>query len=94
MGPLFGDGWHTGFINSKKTAISLPDTLFREAERLARRTRKPRSKLYAEALSEYLARHSLDEITESLNQVIAKIDGDDSRFVQQAATSLVARDAW
>lgn len=93
-GSLLDDGWLTGYTKSMKTAISLPDTLFREAERLARRTRKPRSKLYAEALSEYIARHSPDEITESLNQVITKVDGDDSRFVQQAAKSLVTREAW
>ena len=56
-----------------KTAISLPDRVFREAERFARRVRKTRSRLYAEALAEYLARHAPDDITESINQVCDRI---------------------
>jgi predicted transcriptional regulator len=77
-----------------KTAISLPDTVFREAERFARHAKKSRSKLYADALAEYLARHSPDEITESLNQVAAKINGKELQFAKQAARTLVAREAW
>jgi predicted transcriptional regulator len=77
-----------------KTAISLPDTVFREAERFARHAKKSRSKLYADALAEYLARHSPDEITESLNQVAAKINGKELPFAKQAARTLVAREAW
>jgi len=77
-----------------KTAISLPDTVFRDAERFARHAKKSRSKLYADALSEYLARHSPDEITESLNRVAAKINGKDLQFGKQAARKLVAREVW
>ena len=52
-----------------KTAISLPDRVFREADRHARRTGKSRSQLYAEALAEYLARHAPDAVTDAMNQV-------------------------
>ena len=83
-----------GYTKSMKTAISLPDTVFKDAERFARHAKKSRSKLYAEALSEYLARHSPEEITESLNRVAAKINGNDSQFVERAARKLVAREAW
>jgi histone H3/H4 len=82
------------YTKSMKTAISLPDAVFREAERFARHAKKSRSKLYAEALSEYLSRHSPDEITESLNQVTAKINGNDVQFVKHAARKIVAREAW
>jgi hypothetical protein len=53
-----------------KTAVSLPDHVYREAERHAKRTRKSRSQLYAEALAEYLARHAPDEVTDRMNQVL------------------------
>jgi metal-responsive CopG/Arc/MetJ family transcriptional regulator len=53
-----------------KTAVSLPEQVFRAAERHAKRTRKSRSQLYAEALSEYLDRHSPDEVTEAMNHVL------------------------
>jgi metal-responsive CopG/Arc/MetJ family transcriptional regulator len=52
-----------------KTAISLPDRVYREAERYAKRTRKSRSQLYAEALAEYLARHAPEAVTEAMNSV-------------------------
>ena len=57
-----------------KTAISLPDDLFLAAERQAKRTRKSRSQLYAEALTEYLARHAPDEVTEAMNRVVERLD--------------------
>jgi metal-responsive CopG/Arc/MetJ family transcriptional regulator len=56
-----------------KTAISLPDDLFRAAERHAKRQRKSRSQLYAEALAEYLTRHAPDEVTEAMNRVIERL---------------------
>jgi hypothetical protein len=59
-----------GYTNGMKTAISLPDDVYREAERHAKRTRKSRSQLYAEALAEYLARHAPDEVTERMNEVL------------------------
>jgi metal-responsive CopG/Arc/MetJ family transcriptional regulator len=82
------------YTKSMKTAISLPDAVFREAERFARHAKKSRSKLYAEALSEYLSRHSPDEITESLNLVAAKISGNDLQFVKHAARKIATREAW
>ena len=66
-------GLAPGYTNGMKTAISLPDDVYREAERHAKRTRKSRSQLYAEALAEYLARHAPDEVTERMNQVLAEL---------------------
>ena len=57
-----------------KTAISVPDIVFREADRHARRVRKSRSQVYAQALAEYLARHAPDAITEAMNQVCDALD--------------------
>ena len=62
-----------GYTSGMKTAISLPDELFRAAERQAKRTRKTRSQLYAEALAEYLARHAPDEVTEAMNRVVERV---------------------
>ena len=46
-----------------KTAVSLPDDPFAEAERYGQSHQLSRSALYARALSEYLIRHSDDAIT-------------------------------
>jgi metal-responsive CopG/Arc/MetJ family transcriptional regulator len=55
-----------------KTAISLPDQLFRLAETAARRLRMSRSELYATALKEFLERRESSKITERINRVYSK----------------------
>jgi predicted transcriptional regulator len=52
-----------------KTAISLPDWVHRDADRLARRLGKTRSRLYTEAMQLYLARYDADAVTDALNAV-------------------------
>jgi metal-responsive CopG/Arc/MetJ family transcriptional regulator len=52
-----------------KTAISLPDKVFYEAEETARYMGIPRSKLYLNALLEYLEKNNRKKITEKLNEV-------------------------
>ena len=78
-----------------KTAVSLPDRVYREAERHAKRTRKSRSQLYAEALSEYLARHVPDEVTEDMNAVIDQL-GEARRddFASRATRRVLASTEW
>jgi len=76
-----------------KTAVSLPDDLFAEAERIARRLKKPRSRLYSEAIREYLARHDPDLIAEKLNEVMRGLEPDDG-FVATAARKILERTDW
>ena len=52
-----------------KTAISIPDHVFDEAEKMAQRLGMSRSELYANAVSEYLREHKGEEVTEKLNEV-------------------------
>ena len=55
-----------------KTAISIPDPVFRSAESLARRLGVSRSQLYANAVAEFIARHRRSQVTERLNAVYGK----------------------
>lgn len=72
-----------------KTAISVPDKIYAEAERLSRRLKKSRSQLYAEAVTEYLARHDPDAITEAMNRVCEETDtGLDPAFTVATAKTL------
>jgi metal-responsive CopG/Arc/MetJ family transcriptional regulator len=52
-----------------KTAVSLPDDLFQQAEAAARRLRVSRSELYGKAIAEFVKRLDANEITERLNDV-------------------------
>jgi len=83
-----------GYTVGMMTAVSLPDDVFQKAERQARRTRKSRSQLYAEALSEYLARHAPDEVTESMNRVVDQLKQPTDPFVSAAARRVLERSEW
>jgi predicted transcriptional regulator len=77
-----------------KTAVSVPDEIFSRADRLAKRLRLTRSELYRRALSEYLARHSADAVTEALDRVCGEVAGDADPFVSQAARRVLAHSEW
>ncbi len=50
-----------------KTAISIQDSLFEEAEALAREMNISRSRLFALALEDYIRRHQNNELLERIN---------------------------
>lgn len=77
-----------------KTAVSVSDPVFEQAERLARRTRKTRSRLYSDALREYLARHSPDDVTEAMNQVCEQLGEQRELFVAKAAGRTLEQSEW
>lgn len=52
-----------------KITISIPDALFRSAERLADRLGISRSELYCRAVKDLLDRHKLVSITARLNEI-------------------------
>ena len=55
-----------------KTAISLPDPVFEEAEALAKQLGLSRSELYAKALTAYLRRYNHSQRSNQLNQVYSE----------------------
>jgi Arc/MetJ family transcription regulator len=77
-----------------KTAISIPDDIFVEAERLARALKKSRSQLYSHALREYVARHAADQVTEALDRVCGTGLSGDSDFAKAAARRTLRRSQW
>lgn len=84
-----------GYTPGMKTAISLPKDVFEKAERLALKARKSRSQIYCEALREYVARHSPDDVTDALNRAMEQIgQTEDSRFVTLASARALARVEW
>jgi hypothetical protein len=52
-----------------KVAVSIPDPIFRAAERTARRMRIPRSQLYAKAVEAFVRRQERPDITARLDAV-------------------------
>jgi metal-responsive CopG/Arc/MetJ family transcriptional regulator len=62
-----------------KVALSIPDDLFESGEMLSKRLGVSRSRLYATALSEFVAKNRGRKITERLNAVYGS---EDSRLPQ------------
>jgi predicted transcriptional regulator len=78
-----------------KTAVSVPDDLFAQADRLAKRSRRSRSDVYSAALREYLARHAPDEVTAGLDAVLAELGQPDTGgFTNAAARRTLESSEW
>jgi predicted transcriptional regulator len=77
-----------------KTAVSLPDDLFRAAEMAARRLKVSRSRLYAAALSEYLDRRQAVAVTERLNQAYAGQPAKVDSALHRAQIRSLAKGSW
>lgn len=88
-----------GYTPGMKTAVSIPDAIFEEAERLARRVKRSRSELYSRALADYLARHSVDRVTEAMDRTLEALDdgadmaGPDG-FAPIASRRILQRTEW
>ncbi|MDP2234029.1 MAG: hypothetical protein Q8K89_10355 [Actinomycetota bacterium] len=77
-----------------KTAISIPDDVFEDAERLAHELGQTRSALYARAVREYVARHTPDSVTATLDALFAEEIEPDAEFSLSAARSTLKRSEW
>lgn len=81
-----------------KTAISLPDRLYDEAERTARSLGIPRSQLFAKALQEFIEHHKRENITERLNVVYSKVEQSEfdniSNVGLESIRNLTKNDTW
>jgi len=77
-----------------KTAVSIPDDLFEEAERLASRLQTSRSQLYARALTEFVARHDEDRVTAAMDRVVDEVGTQIDDFTREAAHRALRRVEW
>jgi predicted transcriptional regulator len=77
-----------------KTAVSIPNEVFEEAEQLARRTRRSRSELYSRALAEYVARHAPDRVTEAMDRALDDINEPADSFSRAASRRVLKRSRW
>lgn len=77
-----------------KTAVSLPDEIFRKAEATARRLRVSRSQLYATAISEFLERQEDSAITERLNQVYSRRSAKVDPAFHRAQLKSLEKESW
>ena len=77
-----------------KTAISIQDDLYAEAEAFARRFGKTRSQLYREALAEYLLRRDPQAVTRAMDEALAQIDEPKDAWVEAVGRRMLERTEW
>lgn len=62
-------GYNPSYTQDVKTAISIPDDLYRTAERVAKRLGMSRSELYRRALGAFLQELNDKIVTEALDEI-------------------------
>ncbi|MDJ0729032.1 MAG: hypothetical protein QNJ33_03480 [Crocosphaera sp.] len=77
-----------------KTAISIPDNIFTEAEELAKKLQISRSELYTLAITAYLKNSLSSQITEKLDQVYQDIDSKLPLDITQMQFSSLETEQW
>ena len=77
-----------------KTAISIPDDVFTQADALARELKQSRSQLYSRAVREYVARHSSDSVTTALDALCLGESESDSDFATAAGRRTLEQSEW
>jgi hypothetical protein len=87
-------GYNSGYTENMKTAVSVPDDLFRLAEVAARRLRVSRSQLYATAVSEFLSRQQGGEVTERLNEVYSRRPAKVDSALHRAQLRSTEKGSW
>jgi metal-responsive CopG/Arc/MetJ family transcriptional regulator len=77
-----------------KIALSIPDELFKSGETLGKRLGVSRSRLYATALAEFLAKHRDRKVTERLNVVYGSEDGRLPPALRRLQSRSLPRETW
>jgi hypothetical protein len=94
FGVLIVVRYNSCYTKGVKTAISLPEDLFRLAEAAARKLKMSRSQLYATALAEYLERRKTSNITDRLNRIYSRESSELDPALQSAQMRSLEREDW
>lgn len=77
-----------------KVAVSIPDELFESGETLSKRLGVSRSRLYATALAEFVAKHRGRKVTERLNAVYGSEDSHLPRNLRRLQSRSLPNETW
>jgi hypothetical protein len=77
-----------------KTAISVSDEVFELSEKLAKKLKVSRSKIFAMGVKKLAEEHDEDKITERLNKFYDKEKAEIDPVVMKMATLSLPKDEW
>ena len=77
-----------------KTAVSIPDAVFRTADRFARQRKLSRSALFTQALEDFLALRRSDDVTKRLNRVYTASDSTVDQALKTIQSRSIPKEQW
>jgi predicted transcriptional regulator len=77
-----------------KTAISIPDPVFKQGEKLAKRLKMSRSELYATAVRTFVGAHRVSDVTRRLDEVLEDVDSRPAPFLSALSARVLFRSKW
>jgi metal-responsive CopG/Arc/MetJ family transcriptional regulator len=77
-----------------KTAISVDTNLFERAEKYAKEKKISRSRLFAQAMEEYLEKREKAKIIEQINKVCEEVDTSLDPFWKEVQGRAISKDEW
>ncbi len=100
MGPVdcekiqFDTGYYLGYTQIMKTAISIPDKLFRKVDQYAQKHGYSRSELFAKAVAQYLEMHPSDHITKQLDEIYSSEPAELNKTLSNMQLSSIKKEEW
>ena len=77
-----------------KIAISVPDPVFKKVDRLAKKLRISRSRLYSRAAEEFLERQERDSLKASYDRLCAEVDTRPDPGLSEAVRRTLVKVEW
>ena len=77
-----------------KVAVSIPDDIFVDAEKLTEALGTSRSDVYARALAAFVDDHVPDKVTQAINEVVDAVGSAPDDFAKAAARRALERSEW
>jgi metal-responsive CopG/Arc/MetJ family transcriptional regulator len=77
-----------------KIAISISDELYESAESLLAKLKISRSRLYARAIAEFVARHYVDVVIQQMDQALREMEAPYEEFSKEASRQVLRRESW
>jgi len=77
-----------------KTAISIPDNIFKAADQYAKKHGVSRSQLFTNAVALFLKQHPSDHITKQLNKVYSSNSADLDEALSKMQFSSIQKEEW
>jgi hypothetical protein len=77
-----------------KTAISIPNDVFKTADSFARRKKLSRSAVFTMAVTEFLSHHHQEDVTDQLDKIYGKQDSSLDPVLNGLQFASISREKW